>query len=80
MNSQETHAIWEDVDCVSYPSSHLWGRRWPRLVSRTLVTRGTVGKGFLLPVEFCPGGAHEDRHKSRPLVLTYVRPGGPADR
>ncbi|KAJ7316937.1 hypothetical protein JRQ81_003099, partial [Phrynocephalus forsythii] len=26
------------------------------------------------------GGAHEDWHKSRPLVLTYVRPGGPADR
>ncbi|XP_036075692.1 glutamate receptor-interacting protein 2 isoform X3 [Rousettus aegyptiacus] len=26
------------------------------------------------------GGAHEDGHKCRPLVLTYVRPGGPADR
>ncbi|XP_075430743.1 glutamate receptor-interacting protein 2 isoform X4 [Ascaphus truei] len=26
------------------------------------------------------GGAHEDWHKSRPLVITYVRPGGPADR
>ncbi|XP_025304780.1 glutamate receptor-interacting protein 2 isoform X7 [Canis lupus baileyi] len=26
------------------------------------------------------GGAHEDIHKTRPLVLTYVRPGGPADR
>ncbi|XP_049622454.1 glutamate receptor-interacting protein 2 isoform X2 [Suncus etruscus] len=26
------------------------------------------------------GGAHEDSHKTRPLVLTYVRPGGPADR
>ncbi|XP_054990330.1 glutamate receptor-interacting protein 2 isoform X4 [Sorex araneus] len=26
------------------------------------------------------GGAHEDSHKSRPLVLTHVRPGGPADR
>uniref|UniRef100_A0A452S852 Glutamate receptor interacting protein 2 n=1 Tax=Ursus americanus TaxID=9643 RepID=A0A452S852_URSAM len=26
------------------------------------------------------GGAHEDECKSRPLVLTYVRPGGPADR
>ncbi|XP_037685546.1 glutamate receptor-interacting protein 2 [Choloepus didactylus] len=26
------------------------------------------------------GGAHEDAHKSRPLVLTSVRPGGPADR
>ncbi|MED6232772.1 Glutamate receptor-interacting protein 2 [Ataeniobius toweri] len=26
------------------------------------------------------GGTHEDWHKSRPLVITYVRPGGPADR
>ncbi|TDH13441.1 hypothetical protein EPR50_G00034880 [Perca flavescens] len=26
------------------------------------------------------GGIHEDWHKSRPLVVTYVRPGGPADR
>uniref|UniRef100_G1P156 Glutamate receptor interacting protein 2 n=1 Tax=Myotis lucifugus TaxID=59463 RepID=G1P156_MYOLU len=26
------------------------------------------------------GGAHEDGHRCRPLVLTYVRPGGPADR
>ncbi|XP_061074796.1 glutamate receptor-interacting protein 2 [Conger conger] len=26
------------------------------------------------------GGSHEDWHKSRPLVVTYVRPGGPADR
>ncbi|XP_029457243.1 LOW QUALITY PROTEIN: glutamate receptor-interacting protein 2 [Rhinatrema bivittatum] len=26
------------------------------------------------------GGAHDDWHKSRPLVVTYVRPGGPADR
>ncbi|XP_069499511.1 glutamate receptor-interacting protein 2 isoform X2 [Ambystoma mexicanum] len=26
------------------------------------------------------GGAHDDWHKSRPLVITYVRPGGPADR
>uniref|UniRef100_A0A3Q3G577 Glutamate receptor interacting protein 2b n=1 Tax=Labrus bergylta TaxID=56723 RepID=A0A3Q3G577_9LABR len=26
------------------------------------------------------GGMHEDWHKSRPLVVTYVRPGGPADR
>lgn len=35
---------------------------------------------FLPLVELCPGGAHEDGHKCRPLVLTYVRPGGPADR
>uniref|UniRef100_A0A3B4D5Y4 PDZ domain-containing protein n=1 Tax=Pygocentrus nattereri TaxID=42514 RepID=A0A3B4D5Y4_PYGNA len=26
------------------------------------------------------GGSHEDWHKTRPLVVTYVRPGGPADR
>uniref|UniRef100_A0A8C4TEB5 Glutamate receptor interacting protein 2 n=1 Tax=Erpetoichthys calabaricus TaxID=27687 RepID=A0A8C4TEB5_ERPCA len=26
------------------------------------------------------GGAHEDWHKCRPVVVTYVRPGGPADR
>ncbi|KAI4532554.1 hypothetical protein MG293_017819 [Ovis ammon polii] len=42
-----------------------------------------VGERVVLEVEFelpPPGGAHEDGHKSRPLVLTYVRPGGPADR
>uniref|UniRef100_A0A8C9ZMK3 Glutamate receptor interacting protein 2a n=1 Tax=Sander lucioperca TaxID=283035 RepID=A0A8C9ZMK3_SANLU len=26
------------------------------------------------------GGFHEDWRRSRPLVLTYIRPGGPADR
>ncbi|MGH0137556.1 UNVERIFIED_CONTAM: hypothetical protein FKN15_002462 [Acipenser sinensis] len=26
------------------------------------------------------GGAHEDRNKSRPVVITTVRPGGPGDR
>ncbi|XP_072566526.1 glutamate receptor-interacting protein 1 isoform X3 [Paramormyrops kingsleyae] len=26
------------------------------------------------------GGSHEDRNKSRPVVITTVRPGGPADR
>ncbi|XP_035384120.1 glutamate receptor-interacting protein 1 isoform X2 [Electrophorus electricus] len=26
------------------------------------------------------GGAHEDRNKSRPVTITTVRPGGPADR
>ncbi|XP_061570305.1 glutamate receptor-interacting protein 1 [Cololabis saira] len=26
------------------------------------------------------GGAHEDRNKSRPIVVTTTRPGGPADR
>uniref|UniRef100_A0A3Q3S843 Glutamate receptor interacting protein 2b n=1 Tax=Mastacembelus armatus TaxID=205130 RepID=A0A3Q3S843_9TELE len=33
---------------------------------------------FTIPVRSC--GNHEDWHKSRPLVVTYVRPGGPADR
>ncbi|XP_072341289.1 glutamate receptor-interacting protein 1 isoform X2 [Scyliorhinus torazame] len=26
------------------------------------------------------GGTHEDRNRSRPIVITYVRAGGPADR
>ncbi|XP_078021164.1 glutamate receptor-interacting protein 1 isoform X13 [Epinephelus lanceolatus] len=26
------------------------------------------------------GGTHEDRNKSRPIVITTIRPGGPADR
>lgn len=26
------------------------------------------------------GGASEDRNKSRPIVVTTIRPGGPADR
>ncbi|XP_034287453.1 glutamate receptor-interacting protein 2 isoform X5 [Pantherophis guttatus] len=42
-----------------------------------------VGERVILEVEYelpLAGGAHEDWHKSRPLVLTYVRPGGPADR
>ncbi|KAG8439645.1 hypothetical protein GDO86_005719 [Hymenochirus boettgeri] len=26
------------------------------------------------------GGAHDDRNKSRPIVITCIRPGGPADR
>ncbi|XP_072915673.1 glutamate receptor-interacting protein 1 isoform X3 [Hemitrygon akajei] len=26
------------------------------------------------------GGSHEDRNRSRPIVITYVRAGGPADR
>lgn len=29
---------------------------------------------------FTTGGAQEDWHKARPLVVTYVRPGGSADR
>ncbi|KAJ3602544.1 hypothetical protein NHX12_030296, partial [Muraenolepis orangiensis] len=52
-----------------------------------------VGERVLLEVEYelppaegnsfglvLRGGSHDDWHKSRPLVVTYVRPGGPADR
>ncbi|KAG7229556.1 hypothetical protein INR49_031980 [Caranx melampygus] len=42
-----------------------------------------VGERVLLEVEYelpPTGGAQEDWHRSRPLVVTYVRPGGPADR
>uniref|UniRef100_A0A670XZI0 Glutamate receptor interacting protein 2 n=1 Tax=Pseudonaja textilis TaxID=8673 RepID=A0A670XZI0_PSETE len=46
----------------------------PKTVEVTLYKEGN-SFGFVLR-----GGAHEDWHKSRPLVLTYVRPGGPADR
>ncbi|ETE59448.1 Glutamate receptor-interacting protein 1, partial [Ophiophagus hannah] len=42
-----------------------------------------VGERVVLEVEYelppaC--GAHDDRNKSRPIVITCVRPGGPADR
>ncbi|XP_045390687.1 glutamate receptor-interacting protein 2 [Lemur catta] len=50
----------------------------PRIISKTVdisLCREGNSFGFVLR-----GGAHEDEHKSRPLVLTYVRPGGPADR
>lgn len=34
-----------------------------------------------MPISFSfLGGAHDDRNKSRPVVITCVRPGGPADR
>uniref|UniRef100_A0A803TBK0 Glutamate receptor interacting protein 1 n=1 Tax=Anolis carolinensis TaxID=28377 RepID=A0A803TBK0_ANOCA len=34
-----------------------------------------------VPISFSfLGGAHDDRNKSRPVVITCVRPGGPADR
>uniref|UniRef100_A0A803TF02 Glutamate receptor interacting protein 2 n=1 Tax=Anolis carolinensis TaxID=28377 RepID=A0A803TF02_ANOCA len=46
----------------------------PKTIDVTLYKEGN-SFGFVLR-----GGAHEDWHKSRPLVLTYVRPGGPADR
>ncbi|XP_055413296.1 glutamate receptor-interacting protein 2 isoform X3 [Bubalus kerabau] len=50
----------------------------PGIVSKTVdvpLYKEGDSFGFVLR-----GGAHEDGHKSRPLVLTYVRPGGPADR
>ncbi|KAI1234488.1 hypothetical protein IHE44_0003541 [Lamprotornis superbus] len=45
----------------------------PKTIEVSLYKEGN-SFGFVLR-----GGAHEDWHKSRPLVLTYVRPGGPAD-
>lgn len=37
--------------------------------------------GKKVPISFSfLGGAHDDRNKSRPVVITCVRPGGPADR
>uniref|UniRef100_A0A8C8ZS38 Glutamate receptor interacting protein 2 n=1 Tax=Prolemur simus TaxID=1328070 RepID=A0A8C8ZS38_PROSS len=50
----------------------------PRIITKTVdvsLCREGNSFGFVLR-----GGANEDEHKSRPLVLTYVRPGGPADR
>uniref|UniRef100_A0A8C4MG35 Glutamate receptor interacting protein 2 n=1 Tax=Equus asinus TaxID=9793 RepID=A0A8C4MG35_EQUAS len=50
----------------------------PGIVSKTVdVSLYKEGNSFGFVLR---GGAHEDGHKSRPLVLTYVRPGGPADR
>nr|XP_045009263.1 glutamate receptor-interacting protein 2 isoform X1 [Jaculus jaculus] len=50
----------------------------PRIISKTVdVSLYKEGNSFGFVLR---GGAHEDVHKSRPLVLTYVRPGGPADR
>uniref|UniRef100_A0A2K6MAQ8 Glutamate receptor interacting protein 2 n=1 Tax=Rhinopithecus bieti TaxID=61621 RepID=A0A2K6MAQ8_RHIBE len=50
----------------------------PRIISKTVdVSLYKEGNSFGFVLR---GGAHEDGHKSRPLVLTYVRPGGPADR
>ncbi|KAM4651670.1 glutamate receptor-interacting protein 2 isoform 2-T2 [Discoglossus pictus] len=46
----------------------------PKTLEITLCKEGN-SFGFVMR-----GGAHEDWHKSRPLVITYVRPGGPADR
>ncbi|CAF94896.1 unnamed protein product, partial [Tetraodon nigroviridis] len=48
------------------------------LISKTIdICLHKEGSSFGFVVR---GGAHEDWHKSRPLVVTYVRPGGPADR
>ncbi|XP_008562607.1 PREDICTED: glutamate receptor-interacting protein 2 [Galeopterus variegatus] len=50
----------------------------PRIISKTVdISLYKEGNSFGFVLR---GGAHEDGHKSRPLVLTYVRPGGPADR
>lgn len=35
------------------------------------------GKSFGFTIR---GGYHEQQHKTRPLIVTQVRPGGPADR
>ncbi|KAF0880748.1 GRIP2 protein, partial [Crocuta crocuta] len=50
----------------------------PGIITKTVdVSLYKEGNGFGFVLR---GGAHEDVHKTRPLVLTYVRPGGPADR
>ncbi|XP_038628574.1 glutamate receptor-interacting protein 2 [Tachyglossus aculeatus] len=46
----------------------------PKTIDVSLFKEGN-SFGFVLR-----GGAHDHWPKSRPLVLTYVRPGGPADR
>eukprot|EP00062_Callorhinchus_milii_P006307 gi/632946664/ref/XP_007888668.1/ PREDICTED: glutamate receptor-interacting protein 2 isoform X2 [Callorhinchus milii] len=46
----------------------------PKTIEITLYKEGN-SFGFVIR-----GGAHEDWNKSRSLVVTYVRPGGPADR
>nr|XP_033781824.1 glutamate receptor-interacting protein 2 isoform X4 [Geotrypetes seraphini] len=46
----------------------------PKTIEISLFREGN-GFGFVIR-----GGAHDDWHKSRYLVVTYVRPGGPADR
>ncbi|XP_075687942.1 glutamate receptor-interacting protein 2 isoform X4 [Rhinoderma darwinii] len=46
----------------------------PKTLEITLCKEGN-SFGFVMR-----GGAQDDWHKSRPLVITYVRPGGPADR
>ncbi|CAL8402646.1 unnamed protein product, partial [Arctogadus glacialis] len=48
------------------------------LISKTIdICLNKEGHSFGLVLR---GGSHDDWHKSRPLVVTYVRPGGPADR
>ncbi|KAI1892383.1 hypothetical protein AGOR_G00132800 [Albula goreensis] len=50
----------------------------PGVIPKTLDIRlHKEGKSFGFVLR---GGSHEDWHRSRPLVVTYVRPGGPADR
>ncbi|TRY64952.1 hypothetical protein DNTS_024633 [Danionella cerebrum] len=48
------------------------------IISKTIeVCLEKEGNGFGFVLR---GGFHEDWQKARPLVVTYVRPGGPADR
>uniref|UniRef100_A0A8C8VWM4 Glutamate receptor interacting protein 1 n=1 Tax=Peromyscus maniculatus bairdii TaxID=230844 RepID=A0A8C8VWM4_PERMB len=50
----------------------------PSVMFRTVeVTLHKEGNTFGFVIR---GGAHDDRNKSRPVVITCVRPGGPADR
>nr|XP_035934695.1 glutamate receptor-interacting protein 1-like isoform X4 [Halichoerus grypus] len=50
----------------------------PSVIFRTVeVTLHKEGNTFGFVIR---GGAHDDRNKSRPVVITCVRPGGPADR
>ncbi|KAM6437880.1 glutamate receptor-interacting protein 1 isoform 13-T13 [Liasis olivaceus] len=50
----------------------------PGVIFRTVeVTLHKEGNTFGFVIR---GGAHDDRNKSRPVVITCVRPGGPADR
>ncbi|KAK2493658.1 hypothetical protein MC885_000641 [Smutsia gigantea] len=50
----------------------------PGIISKTVdISLYKEGNSFGFVLR---GGAHEDEHKTRPLVLTCVRPGGPADR
>uniref|UniRef100_A0A8C7K2W6 Glutamate receptor interacting protein 1 n=1 Tax=Oncorhynchus kisutch TaxID=8019 RepID=A0A8C7K2W6_ONCKI len=61
----------DEIIKVEWSSCHL---SVSLLVEVTLHKEGNTF-GFVIR-----GGAHEDRNKSRPVVITTIRPGGPADR